>query len=92
MKDEKTIINDIEFTCPKCGGHRLTKILTNVTCWHDVLECYVSDGEVLVEDEGEMFLEEVGKAWYQCDGCEATFEQHALAAWFGELKEDGQKE
>ena len=85
MKEEKTIINDIEFTCPRCGGHSLSKIMTDVTCWGRVGECHVLDGSWF-DDQEVPFLEEVGKAWYECDGCEATFEGHTLAALVRELE------
>ena len=52
-KHDKTIINGVEFACPKCGGHILRAVSTGFACYESIWECHVKPEGVVLDKLGE---------------------------------------
>lgn len=86
----KTIINDQEFTCPKCGGHILVEAYQCLGCHVPLLECrlYGDEGELCSDKAGQPQLECCEYMWYECGQCEERIEIDTLIALFGSADDD----
>ena len=71
-----------EFTCPKCGSHRLEEVMTNVTIYSPIKSYSIEDGEIDFE-YGNQNNEDGAVERYQCMDCgeHIAFDQAELIAF-----------
>ena len=90
-KHDKTIINGVEFACPKCGGHILRAVSTGFACYESIWECHVEPEGVVLDKLGEPERGEGNdefEVWYECQECFEAISDDTLATLFGSAEEE----
>ena len=84
-------MKNADFTCPKCGSHKLVEVMVDVTVGSNIRDITIENGEASFS-YGEQTNEDGSVNSYQCENCgyvltingDTVNDLKGLARWFEE--------